>query len=146
MIKDLIGTAFKGAAVVDKFHESGAERQATLSGRHTSDMASDNWLSKSIRPLVLLVLMVLQVLIVVLSACGLHVDVAIVTQHGVLLSGAFGFYFNSRKAEKVAAQNAKANIELEKIRTKHTIKTERKEARQDRKAARRAERDQDSKD
>jgi len=145
-MKDLINTVFKGAEVVDKFTESGAERQATLSERHTTDMTSDSWLSKNIRPLILLVLMALQVLIVALSGFGFPVDSAIVIQHGVLLSGAFGFYFNSRKAEKVAAQNAKANIQLEKIRTKHDQKIERKEARQDRRNARRVERTQDTED
>ena len=145
-MKDLVKNIFKGAEVVDNFTKSAEERQATLSERHTADMASDSWLSKSIRPLVLVVLLLLQILIVVLSAFGLHVDVAIVTQHGVLLTGAFGFYFNSRKAEKVAAQNAKANIRLEKIRTKHNQKIEHKQAGQDRRNARRFERKQDTED
>ena len=145
-MKDLIGNIFKAVNVADEFHESAEERQATLSARHDTDMTSDSWLSKSIRPLVLLVLMVLQVLIVILSASGFTVDPAIILQHGVLLSGAFGFYFNSRKAEKVAAQNAKANIDLEKIKSKHNQKLERKQARQDRRNARRAERNQDKDD
>jgi len=145
-MKDLIKNLVKGAEIVDGFTESSEERQATLSERHTMDMSSDSWLSKSIRPLVLVVLLILQVLIVVLSAFGLHVDIAIITQHGVLLTGAFSFYFNSRKAEKVAAQNAKANIQLEKIRTKHNQKIERKEASQDRRSTRRFERKQDTED
>lgn len=145
-MKDLIKTVFKGAEIADGFIESAEERQATLSERHKVDMASDSWLSKSIRPLVLVVLLLLQVLIVVLSAFGLHVDIAIITQHGVLLTGAFSFYFNSRKAEKVAAQNAKANIQLEKIRTRHSQKIERKQVKQDRRNARRLERTQDTED
>jgi len=145
-MEDVVKTIFKGAQVVDGFTESGEERQTTLSERHAQDMASDSLLSKSIRPLVLVVLLILQVLIVVLSAFGLHVDIAIVTQHGVLLTGAFSFYFNSRKAEKVAAQNAKANIQLEKIRTRHDHKIERKQIRQERRNARRAERKQEKED
>ena len=145
-MNDLIGNLFKGAKVVDDFTESGEERQATLSARHATDMTSDSWLSRSIRPLILLVLLGLQVLIVALSAFGLHVDIAIVTQHGVLLTGAFSFYFNSRKAEKIAAHNAKANIDMEKLKTKHAHKIERKQVRQEKRDARRAERKQDVED
>lgn len=145
-MKDLVKTVTQVSEAVDDLTESAEERQTALSGRHTVDMNSDNWLSKSIRPLVLLVLLLLQVIIVVLSAFQFHVDVAIVAQHGVLLSGAFGFYFSSRKAEKVAAQNAKANIEIEKLKTRHQLRQERKEARQERRLERRRERKQDKED
>ena len=109
-------------------------------------MGSDNLLSKSIRPLSLLVLLLIEIGIVAASAFGAHVDPIIVGQVGVLLSGAFGFYFNSRKAEKVAAQNTRANIQLEKIRTKHDQKQERRQSRRERRADRREERDQDKLD
>lgn len=142
-MKNLISSVIKGTEIIDKFTESSQERQKTLSDRHSADMGSDNWLSKSIRPLVLLTLLFLQVLIVVLSAFGKHVDIAIVSQHGVLLTGAFSFYFSSRKAEKVAAQNAKANIELEKIKTKHDNKIELKKIKQSKRNKRREERSQE---
>lgn len=138
-VLNLVGAATKVAKVADGFTESAEERQQTLTTRHEKDMNSDNWLSKSIRPLVLLILMALQCFVVVASAFDLHVDSMIVGQLGTLLLGAFGFYFSSRKAEKVAAQNAKANIQLERIKNRQT----RKEIRADRRAARRAERQQD---
>ncbi len=145
-MKNLIKTAVKGAQIADDFHLSGEEKEQQLTGRHERDMNSDNWLSKSIRPLTLLCLMVLQILMVILSSLGYHVDETIVIQHGVLMSGAFGFYFNSRKAEKVAAQNAKANIELEKIKTKQEVKKERKELKASLRAKRRFERKQEKED
>lgn len=143
---DFINTATKATQAVDKFHLSEQEKQEQLSSRHERDMNSDNWLSKSIRPLVLLILLGLEILIVLLSAFGYSVDQAIIVQIGVLLSGAFGFYFSSRKSEKVAAQNAKANVEMERMRTKHDMKMERKELKASRKAARRSERIQESED
>ena len=145
-MKNLISNLTKGAQVADNFHLSEQEKQEQLSGRHERDMNSDNWLSKSIRPLTLLVLMLLQILIVVLSAFGFEVNETIVIQHGVLLSGAFGFYFSSRKAEKVAAQNAKANVEIEQLKTRHEHRMERKQLKASIRASRRAERKQDQED
>lgn len=142
-MKDLVNTIFKGADKVDEFTESAEERQATLSERHKTDMASDNWLSKSIRPITLIVLLGLQMIMVILSAFGRHVDPAIVSQHGVLLLGAFSFYFHSKKVERVAEKNAAANIKIEEMRLKHSQKIERKEIRAENRARRRAERTQD---
>ena len=138
-----IGTA---ANTADKFVYTEGERQQALSSRHERDMNSDNWLSKSIRPMTLIILLSLQVIMVVLSAFGYHVDQTIVLQNGGLLMAAFGFYFNSRKAEKVAAQNAKANLEIQKEKTRTQTKELRKEARFDRKMKRREERQQETED
>ena len=140
---DLTKNIFKAADTVDKFTESGEERSKTLTARHAADMGSDNWLSKSIRPLSLLILLGLQCFVVVFSAFGHHVDSVIVGQLGTLLLGAFGFYFNSKKIERVAAQNAKANVDIEKLKSKHGIKQERKQLRHDRKMERRRFEDQD---
>ena len=113
------GEAVKGGSkIVDKHTESAEERNKTLSDRHEQDMNSDNRLSKSIRPMTLLILLGLELIVVVLSAMGKTVDQTIVIQLGVLLSGAFGFYFNSKKAERVAAKNALANIRIEKIKAR----------------------------
>jgi len=43
-----------------------------------------------------------------------------------------GFYYNSRKNEKINANKAKAAIEIEEIKLKQQIKTDRIEARRDR--------------
>lgn len=143
MIKDLISSVTSVAGVADKFTESAQERAKTLDGRHATDMAGDNWLSKSVRPLTLVVLMALQVLIVLLSAFGLEISETIIIQHGILLSGAFGFYFNSRKAEKISARNAVANIQMEKLKVRHIVRSERKELNAGRRLARRVAKAQD---
>ena len=116
----------KGMNFVDDSTESAEERQKTLSDRHANDMQSDNWLSKSIRPLALLILLGLQIVIVALSAFGYHVDMAIVVQHGTLLMTAFGFYFSSRKAEKIAAQRAKSEISIKELEAKQTRRERRR--------------------
>ena len=145
-MKNLIGNITKGAEVVDEFTESAEERQRVLSERHKTDMTSDNWLSKSIRPMSLLVLLIVVAFMGIMSTFGHHPDKVIMGELVILLGSAFGFYFDSRKREKMAAKNAAANIEMEKLKTKHQIKQERKQLRADRKAARRAERTQDKED
>lgn len=145
-MKDLVANIIKGADKVDDFTESAEERQATLTKRHEVDMLSDNKLSKSIRPITLIVLLGLQVVLVVLSAFGLHADPAIISQHGVLLLGAFSFYFHSKKAERVAEKNAAANVKIEELKLKHANKLERKQVRAEIRASRRAERKQDKED
>lgn len=145
-MKNLVGVASKALDFADDSTESAEERQATLSKRHASDMSSDSWLSKAIRPVSLLWLFALETLIIILDATGYKIDTDTKIQVGVLLFGAFGFYFQSRKAEKVAAQNAKANIEIEKLKTKQALKLEKKEANHEKWLERRKERKQDKED
>ena len=139
-MKNLISQALKTAEVVDGFTESGGERQKTLSDRHTADMSSDNWLSKSIRPMTLLILLALEALVIVLEAAGFAISLDTKLQLGGLLGAAISFYFASKKSERVAAQNAKANVHIEKMK----VKSERKEARFKRRLMRRKERKQDT--
>lgn len=146
MIRNLITGIGKGTEAVDELTESAEERQAALTKRHETDMNSDNWLSKSIRPMSLIWLFALETLIVVLDATGHTVDTDTKVQVGALLLAAFGFYFTSRKNEKIAAKNATANIKMEELKLKHSQKLERKEIRAERRAARRAERKQDKED
>lgn len=77
-----------------------------LSKRHASDMASDSWLSKNVRPLVLIFLTVATVLLAYLTIFILSSDkVAIIEPWisllTVLLAAVYAFYFGSRGFEKV---------------------------------------------
>jgi len=137
-MKDVVKSIQAMSNEADKFHQSSDERDAVLNERHETDMKSDNWLSKSIRPMTLIVLLLIQVCIVVLSAFGKHVDETIVIQHGVLLSGAFGFYFNSKKAERIAQKNAEANIKIEKIKARENRRENRHERREERREERKS--------
>ncbi len=117
---------------VDKNFESAEERQQQLSARHQVDMSSDSWLSKNIRPVTLIFLMVCEAMIILAMIIGKPVDEWVVGQVGTLLFGAFGFYFNSRKGEKMMAAKSKAATDIELIKAKATIKSDRRKDKQQR--------------
>ena len=81
--------------------EAGAKEDAAVTTRWQSDMASDSWLSKNIRPSVLLYLLSAYTLFSVASAFGLNVNksyVELLGQWGMLVMTA---YFGGRSVEKV---------------------------------------------
>ncbi len=119
-IEDLVGKALSTTETIIK---SGKEEQK--SRRHETDMASDSFLSKNVRPGTLLFLMLCQTLIIVAELADRSVSDAIIIQVGTLLTGAFSFYFYSRRTEKIAVNNAKANIRIEKIKAKTARRNER---------------------
>lgn len=128
-MKNLIDKIKKGAEIADDFHESAEERQATLSKRHMLDMNSDNPLSKSIRPIVTIWTGLIWGVITLLAIVRGEVDWEI---YGIASSPfvtCISWYFESRRREKIAAQNAQANIRIERIRTRHEIRQERRESR-----------------
>jgi len=119
--------AVEGAGnAIDKNTTTQQEIDQELTTRHKNDMQSDNWLSKSIRPLTLLIFVSLQIFIIVASSYNIKFEPTIIAQHGLMTMTALGFYFRSRQIEKIAKENVKGNIELEKQREK----TERQKARQ----------------
>ncbi len=120
---------------VDKNFESGEERQAALSSRHDSDMSSDSWLSKNIRPMTLIFLMICQTSIVFASFFDKAVDPWIIGQVGTLLFAAFGFYFNSKKGERMMEKRVAGATKIEKMKIKAQIKESRRDNRKSRKLA-----------
>lgn len=70
--------------------------EQAVTGRHRHDMASDSWLSKNVRPLSLIYLMVLFTL-----AFAVDVPESVLTMLRDLLMAVFMFYFGSRTVEKV---------------------------------------------
>jgi hypothetical protein len=73
-----------------------------LTKRHELDMKSDSWLSKNIRPITLIFILLMLVAVLIISAKGGKVDESFTTilkEWGKL---AFMFYFGSRGIEKVA--------------------------------------------
>lgn len=84
--------------------------QQELTKRHQADMASDSWLSKNIRPMMLIALFTAYVGFALGSVFDLDTKTAYVDLLGQWGMLAFGFYFGSRGAEKVAeiwSKNAK---------------------------------------
>ena len=131
-IKDLTKLTESGGKIIDNVHYSSEEKDNSINKRHEVDMNSDSWLSRNIRPLTLLFLLLCEAALIVGSMFGIKPDVVLTGQVGTLLFGAFSFYFNSKKGERIAEKNAKANIEIVKMEMENNKKKER--------AARRLER------
>ena len=100
---------------IDDNIESGEERQQQLSSRHQIDMVSDSWLSKNIRPITLIFLMLCEALIIIAMIAGKPVDQCIVGQVGTLLFGAFGFSFHSRIVGMMLSDKARSSTPIETI-------------------------------
>lgn len=76
------------------------QEQQEVTKRQANDMASDSWLSKNIRPLVMIYLLVLVTMagFEILSATGAFLNmVQSFTEYGLM------FYFGGRTIEKVAS-------------------------------------------
>jgi hypothetical protein len=84
--------AMNNEAVLSKMMEE------ELTKRHQADMASDSWLSKNIRPMSLIYLMLLFTLAFVMS-----VPETVLNMLNDLLLTVFVFYFGSRTVEKVVS-------------------------------------------
>jgi hypothetical protein len=81
--------------------------QNNVTDRHTADMASDSWLSKNIRPLTLVYILVAYLLLAVLDASVLDIAdsfVELLGQWGMLV---MSFYFGGRTLEKIMDMRAK---------------------------------------
>jgi hypothetical protein len=145
-MKDFIKNISLGANIADELTESSEERQAVLSARHAADMNSDSALSKAIRPLSTLWTGLIWGVVTLIAIIRGSVEWEV---YGIA-SGPFitciSWYFESRKREKIAAENARANVEIEKLKVRHDVRQDRKEARHERKLERRHERGQDKND
>jgi len=80
--------------------------ESQVTERQKNDMASDSWLSKNVRPLVLIYLVIVTTLLAYLTIFFLGPDkVALLTPWISVLNGllitAFTFYFGGRTIEKV---------------------------------------------
>ena len=72
-----------------------------LTKRLQADMASDSWLSKNIRPLTLIAILIGYFIFAALSAAGINVNqeyVQLLGQWGMLI---MSFYFGGRTLEKI---------------------------------------------
>jgi uncharacterized membrane protein (DUF106 family) len=75
--------------------------QQELTKRQQADMASDSWLSKNIRPMTLIFILVFYVIFAMMSAGGIDTNqkyVELLGQWGMLI---MSFYFGGRTLEKI---------------------------------------------
>jgi uncharacterized membrane protein (DUF106 family) len=83
--------------------------QEELTKRLQADMASDSWLSKNIRPMTLVFILVVYTVFALMSAYGYNANESYVTllgQWGMLI---MSFYFGGRTLEKILAMKGKKN-------------------------------------
>lgn len=81
--------------------------QANVTQRHVADMGSDSWLSKNIRPMTLIFILLAYSTFAMMSAFNLNTNQAYVEllgQWGMLI---MSFYFGGRTLEKIMDMKAK---------------------------------------
>ena len=83
--------------------DSQLEIEKNITERHKNDMKSDSWLSKNVRPLTLVFVIVCTMLLVFIDAgfINFNVKTEFVTLLSTLLITIVSFYFGSRGIEKI---------------------------------------------
>jgi hypothetical protein len=81
--------------------------QNNVSERWKSDMTSDSWLSKNIRPMALIAILGGYFVFAMMSAFGLNANESYVTLLGNWGMLVFGAYFGSRSLEKITEIRSK---------------------------------------
>jgi hypothetical protein len=89
-----------------KLNEQIVDAEAQVTQRQTNDMTSDSWLSKNVRPMILIFLTVMTVVLAYSTIFTLPPDKVTLLKPwvdtiGGLLSMVYGFYFGSRGLEKI---------------------------------------------
>ena len=90
------------ALIEAQVQQAEAALQGELSKRHAADMASDNKLSKNIRPAMLIASFALLAGVVICRLAGVEVPAEVTYTTGTLAGLAFSFYFGGRSGEKLA--------------------------------------------
>jgi uncharacterized membrane protein (DUF106 family) len=88
--------------------------QQELTKRHEADMASDSWMSKNIRPMTLVFILIVYTSFAGLSAADIEVNnnyVELLGQWGMLI---MSFYFGGRTLEKIMDMKAKGKQDAAK--------------------------------
>ena len=100
------------AAIVKQKLEIAAEQvaQAAITERWKADMLSDSWLSKNIRPMVLLFLLFLYTFFALLSAAEILVTQSYVELLAQMLMLVMGAYFAGRTLEKVVDMKERGKL------------------------------------
>jgi len=119
---------------LDDLISTGEERDTALTDRLKIDMTSRFWLAQNIRPIIALVLLTMQIGLMIALIFGVVIPIEVWIEVGGLNGAAIGFYFNSRKQEKIQMTQAKtqalkaeAAIEIKKIETKEEFRKEKAE-------------------
>lgn len=110
---------------LDNLTSTAEERDQHVTKRHELDMKSDFWLAQAIRPLSYALTIVAQIALsfyIIKLDNSLETVITIFGGNSAILASMVGFYFNSRKMEKIAHINAMANIALQESKIKEREK------------------------
>lgn len=99
----------------DKLFTSDEERIAVSQELHKTDMMSDSWLSKNVRPLVFLASIIVFFGMVIADGFGVVFSMELFQLVGTILGSMITLYFGGRSVEKGIALYTKA---MEKRRNK----------------------------
>ena len=111
VLDNLITTKEEKAEAMNKINEifldHEAKMQEEVSARWQADMASDSWLSKNIRPLTLMFLIISTVLLIFIDAGTIKFEVkdTWVDLLQLVLITVVGAYFGGRSVEKIKNTN-----------------------------------------
>ena len=119
--------------IADDLISTAEERDEMLTKRLALDTTSPFMLPHLIRPIIALAVLSMQILLFLAIFLKIEVPNDIIWQVGGLNAATIGFYFNSRKAEKMQAKNAAASVQIATIQAKAKVKEERKAKRHARK-------------
>jgi hypothetical protein len=148
-LTNILGTADKAMDFADDSFESREENEATRTQRLQIDTTSPYKLPHLIRPILAIWAAVNETILttatIFLAFFVEDVDpnatntvLAALASNTTILTAIVGFYFNSRKAEKINAKKAEVAIEIERMKEKAEIRKDRKDERLERKAKKRA--------
>ncbi len=132
---DPLKAADKLIEAVDDNVYSEQESQEERTERLRIDMQSDNPMPKIIRPVVTLIVTLVWSFVMVFSFWN-TTSVDVVVAVTATLNICIGFYFHSRRQEKIAAKKTDAAIKIEALKTKHELREERRDSRAERKEER----------
>ena len=149
MITDPLEAIDKALDFADDSFESRQEAEEMRTKRHELDMTSPFKLPQLIRPISFIWTLANETILTWATiAIAFFVDEpdptavnALLTALGAnttLLMTIVGFYFNSRKGEKITAKKAQTALEIEEMKTKAEIREARREARHQRRLERKS--------
>ena len=111
----------KAVDVFDDNFESSQEAEDTRTERHRIDMASDNPLSKNIRPYITIYSGLIWGVVHILSI-WFEVNDAVLYSASAVFGSCIGFYFNSKRQERIVEKKSAAGIKLELMKQRQINK------------------------
>lgn len=101
-IKKILGMTDKPSDIIKETKETAGIflNKEQGSTRHSVDMLSDSWLSKAIRPLVVIWCLVILTVFMVMDSRGIKISEQWIVIVKVISISSIGFYFPSRLIEK----------------------------------------------